>query len=368
MTSIPFLDLHAQYAAIREEMGAAIGRVLDRGDFVMGESVRELERNFATYCEASHAIGVANGTDALYLALRGLGVGPGDEVVTVAHTFIATTEAISLVGARPVFVDVDDATGLMAPGDLGAAITSRTKAIVAVHLYGQPVDMDPVVAVARRHGLAVVEDAAQAHGARYHGRRVGSLGDVACFSFYPGKNLGAYGDGGAVVTSNADLAQKIAMLRNHGRRDKYVHEFEGVNSRLDTLQAAVLSVKLAKLDGWNDARRRIAALYDVALSGVGDIRRPTIEPGRESVYHLYVVRSERREALADALKRAEIGCGVHYPMPLHLQPAYRHLAIAPGALPVTETFARTCLSLPIYPEMSEAQVERVASVLRAAFG
>lgn len=367
MTGIPFLDLAAQTKSIREEVVAAMNAVLEKGDFVMGDAVRRFEGEFAKYCEATHGIGVGNGTDALYLILRAMGVAAGDEVITVAHTFIATSEAISLTGARPVFVEIDEATGLIEPSAIEAAITPRTKAIMPVHLYGQPADMDAITSIAKRRGLKVVEDAAQAHGARYRGRRVGCLADAASFSFYPGKNLGAYGDGGAITTSDAALGKKIAMLRNHGREDKYVHEFEGVNSRLDTMQAAILSVKLAKLDDWNAGRRRVAARYLELLPGIGDLVCPHVAPDRESAWHLFVVRSARRDDVAAALKAAQIGNGVHYPVPLHLQPAYRHLELRQGSLPKSEKFASTCLSLPMFPEMTDAQIARTVEVVRGAF-
>jgi dTDP-4-amino-4,6-dideoxygalactose transaminase len=290
-------------------------------------------------------------------------VGPGDEVITVSHTFIATAEAISLTGARPVFVDVDEATMLLDPDAAAAAITPRTKAIVPVHLYGQPVNMDRLGEVARRHRLVIVEDAAQAHGARWQGRRVGTLGDVACFSFYPGKNLGAYGDAGAVVTNQGALGQRVRMLANHGRTEKYLHEMEGVNSRLDTVQAAILDVKLRHLDAWNEARRQVAARYLEALQG-SDMRLPQVQAAAEPVWHLFVVRVPRRDRLLSRLKEHGIAAGIHYPIPLHLQPAYRHLGIKEGALPITERVAQEIISLPIYPELPLEAVERIAGTVR----
>jgi dTDP-4-amino-4,6-dideoxygalactose transaminase len=368
---IPFVDLEAQYLTIRPEIDEAMRRVLARSSFIGGDDVEAFAREFADYCAAGpeptgplHCATCGNGTDALYLALRALGVGPGDEVITVAHTFIATTEAIGLTGARPVFVDVLPTTLLMDPAALEAAVTPRTRAVVPVHLYGQPCPMDEVLAVARRHGLKVVEDAAQAHGAHWRGRRVGGLGDLACFSFYPGKNLGAYGDAGAVVGADADLVRRVRMLANHGRLEKYTHEVEGVNSRLDGLQAAVLRVKLRHLDAWNAARKAHAAAYRAALAGA-DLALPVTAPGADPVWHLFVVRTPRRDALRDRLKRHGVATGVHYPLPLHLQPAYAHLGLGPGALPVTERAAGEILSLPMYPEMTPEHVARVAEAVAA---
>jgi len=365
MAAIPLVDLHAQYRSIKGEIDDAIAGVLGRCDFIGGAAIKEFEQEFATYCGAAACVGVANGTDALYLALRTLGVGAGDEVITVAHTFIATAEAISLTGADPVFVDVDDATMLIDPDAIEAAVTPRTRAIVPVHLYGQPCDMDRIMDIARRHGLKVVEDAAQAHGARWKGRPIGTFGDAATFSFYPGKNLGAYGDGGAVVSNDAAFIERVRMLANHGRLEKYTHQIEGVNSRLDTLQAAVLRVKLRHLDGWNAARRRWAAAYDERLRGIGGLRLPTVGTDAESVFHLYVIRVPRRDELLDALKRAGISGGVHYPLPLHRQPAFERRAAAKVSLPVTEAAAERILSLPLYPELDEATIDRVCRALAA---
>jgi dTDP-4-amino-4,6-dideoxygalactose transaminase len=308
------------------------------------------------------AVGVGNGTDALYLALRALGVGPGHEVITVAHTFIATAEAISLTGARPVFVDIREDTMLMDPDALESAITPLTRAIVPVHLYGQPCEMDRIVEIARRHNLKVVEDAAQAHGARWRGRRVGSIGDVACFSFFPGKNLGAYGDAGGVVSQDEELVRRVRMLANHGRQDKYFHQTEGLNSRLDNLHAAVLRVKLQHLDEWNAARRRVAQLY-MDLLKVSDAVLPGVHPDTESVWHLFVVRVFERDDVWKQLNERGIGAGVHYPVPLHRQPAYAHLGLPAGSLPVTERVASRVVSLPIYPELSAEQVAAVGRTL-----
>jgi len=366
MRKLPLVDLHAQYASIKAEVDAAMRAVVETAAFVGGPAVREFETAFAAYCECKRVVSCGNGTDAIYVVLRGLGIGPGDEVITVANTFIATAEAISNTGARPVFVDVRADTALLDTTKLEAAITPRTKAIVPVHLYGQPADMDEITRIARAHDLVVIEDAAQAHGARYRGRRVGTLATAATFSFYPGKNLGAYGDGGAIAFSDAALAEKCAMLRDHGRLDKYLHEIEGVNSRLDTLQAAVLLVKLRHLDAWNEARRRAAARYLERLAGIRDLVVPVVADGNEPVWHLFVVRHPERDRLREAMEKAGIGVGIHYPVPLHLQPAYKHLGYERGTFPVAEELAATCWSLPLFPELTEADVDRVVGALRGA--
>jgi len=360
---IPFVDLRGQYRSIRHEVDPAIQAIVDQTAFIGGKAVSDFEAAFAALCAIRHCVGVGNGTDALYLAMRALGLGPGDEVITVSHTFIATAEGISLTGATPVFVDIDAETYLMDANALEGAVSPRTKAIVAVHLYGQPVDMTPVMAVAKRHGLKVIEDAAQAHGARDLGARVGGLGDVACFSFYPGKNLGAYGDGGAVVTGDTQLAERIRMLANHGRRDKYLHEMEGVNSRLDALQAAVLGVKLRYLDSWNEARRNVAMAYREALAGVPGVVLPQVRAGAEPVWHLFVIQAPDRDGLRSHLTNQGIGSGVHYPVPLHRQPAYEARQIPLGRLPATEFVSERILSLPIFPELSNEAVARIASAV-----
>ncbi|HLL73722.1 MAG TPA: DegT/DnrJ/EryC1/StrS family aminotransferase [Pyrinomonadaceae bacterium] len=376
--TVPFVDLRAQYLDIKAEVDAAIQGVIDRNAFIGGEEVRAFQEEFAAYCaqQAGRAAGGArpraklhcatcgNGTDAIYLTLRALGVGPGDEVITVAHTFIATTEAISMTGARPVFVDVLPDTMLMDPDALEAAVTPRTRAVVPVHLYGQPCDMDRIMAVARRHGLKVVEDAAQAHGAFWGGRRPGALADAATFSFYPGKNLGAYGDAGAIVSHDEELIRRIRMLANHGRKEKYTHELEGVNSRLDGLQAAVLRVKLRHLDGWNAARRRHAAYYHEAL-GDSRVELTAVHPDAVPVWHLYVVRVPDREGFQSRLKEQGVETGVHYPVPLHRQPAYRHLEIPEGSLPVTEKAAAEVISLPMYAELTEELAAHVVRSIRS---
>lgn len=361
--TIPLVDLQAQYRAIRPEIDAAIQHVIDATAFIGGADVRAFESEFAAFCEVPACVGVANGTDALYLTLRALGIGPGDEVITVAHTFIATAEAISLTGARPVFVDVRPDTLLMNPDLIEAAITPHTRALIPVHLYGQPCEMDQIMRLARRHNLKVIEDAAQAHGARWQGRRVGDWGDAACFSFYPGKNLGAYGDAGAVVSQDADLIQRVRMLANHGRLEKYTHQLAGVNSRLDNLQAAILRVKLRHLEAWNAARREHAAAYLAALrdSGLG---LPVVHPDAEPVWHLFVVQVADRAAWQARFKQAGIETGVHYPLPLHLQPAYEHLEVPAHSLPVSEDAAQRVLSLPLYAELSAAQRDQVLAVLK----
>ncbi|MBI5686987.1 MAG: DegT/DnrJ/EryC1/StrS family aminotransferase [Verrucomicrobia bacterium] len=362
---IPFVDLVAQYQTIKSEVDPAMRRIVDQTAFIGGEDLKEFEKEFAAFCGAKHCVGVGNGTDAIYLALRALGIGRGDEVITVSHTFIATAEAVSQTGARPVFVDIKEDTMLMDPDKVEVAITPRTKAIITVHLYGQPCEMDRIVEIAHRRGLKVIEDAAQAHGGRWKGRRVGSLGDIACFSFYPGKNLGAYGDGGAVVGNDEALMNKVRMLANHGRLEKYTHEMEGVNSRLDGLQAAILRVKLKRLDDWNAARRRHAAQYCRLLAD-SNVVLPTINPNTEPVWHLFVVRVPNREQLQARLKEKGIATGVHYPLPLHLQPAYQYLNIPKGALPVSEKVAQQIVSLPMYAELTDEMVECVCASLREA--
>jgi dTDP-4-amino-4,6-dideoxygalactose transaminase len=356
--SIPLIDLKAQYNSIKSEIDVAIETVVRNAAFIGGSEIKGFETEFAAYCEAKACVGVGNGTDALYLALRALEIGSGDEVITVAHTFIATSEAISQVGAKPVFVDVEPDTLLISPDAVESAITPRTKAIIAVHIYGQPCNMDRLMAIAHKHNLKVVEDAAQAHGARWKGRRVGSLGDIACFSFYPGKNLGAYGDGGAVVSNNEALIQRVRMLANHGRLEKYTHEVEGVNSRLDSLQAAILRVKLPHLDQWNSARDKIAKTYMDVLQGSG-VSLPVIHAEAESGWHLFVIRVSNRNALQKFLKERGIDTGVHYPIPLHRQQAYQYLGMPPGSLPITEKAATEIVSLPLYAELTDEMSQQV---------
>lgn len=367
MPFIPLVDLKAQYAAIRPEVRAAVDDVLDSAHFIQGRAVAEFERKFAAFCGAGFAVGVGSGTDALTLALRAVGVGAGHEVVTAANTFAATAEAVVAAGARPVFVDVDARHFNMTAEGLDAAITPRTRAAVPVHLYGQPAPMAEIMDVARRRSIKVVEDAAQAHGSECGGKRVGSWGDAAAFSFYPAKNLGAFGDAGAVVTGDEEIAGAVRMLRDHGRTGKYRHERVGVNSRLDTLQAAVLDVKLGHLEEWNRARRAVAAAYDAALDAAPGLTLPVETPGARHVYHLYVVRTRRRDELRRHAAENGVGVGIHYPVPLHLQPAFRHLGYGPGRFPVAERLAGSILSIPLYPEMQDAQVAQVVRTL-TAFG
>ncbi len=364
--AVPFLDLKAQYRSIKDEIAAAIASVLENCDFVGGAAVEEFERDFAKFCQTVYAVGVSNGADALYLALRALEIGPGDEVITVPNTFIATASAISRTGASVRFVDVDPATLEMDAYQLEHAITPRTRAILPVHLYGQMPDMNAILAIAAQHQIPVIEDAAQAHGATFRGRVAGSMGVAACFSFYPGKNLGAYGDGGAVVTNDAELATRIRRLRDQGRDTKYEHLMIGYNHRLDTLQAAVLKVKLRHLSEWNARRREIAALYRQLLQDCPAVRPLAVAPGQEAVYHLFIVQVEQRERVQERLKQQGIATGIHYPVPLHLQPAYAFLGLRRGTFPVSEAAAERVLSLPMYAEMSNAMVEHVATALRRA--
>lgn len=360
--AIPLVDLSAQYRDIEAEVNEAIERVLHDTDFILGESVELFERDYAAFCDVGHAVGVDSGTSALELALRAYGVGPGDEVVTAANTFVASALAISYTGATPVLVDIDPHTYTLDLEALEQAITPRTRVILPVHLYGHPVDMEPLLACAERHGLIVIEDACQAHGARYRGKRVGSLGHAAAFSFYPAKNLGAYGDAGAVVTDDAEIAATIRKLRNYGSTEKYLHEVRGFNRRLDTLQAAVLRVKLRRLDAWNEARRQHARTYDRLLSASRAIV-PTEAEYAESVFHLYVIRVQERERVRNHLSQRGVATGIHYPLPLHLQPAYRDLGYGPGDFPVTERYAAEILSLPMYPELGSEAIARVASAI-----
>lgn len=363
---VPMVDLKAQYARIRTEVNVAIARVVESGQFIGGEECAAFEREFAASCGAAHACGVANGTDALTLALKAYGVGPGDEVVTVANTFIATGEAILMNGARPVFVDVVPETFTMDPERIEAALTPRTKLILPVHLYGHPADMEPIAAIARRHGLPVLEDAAQAHGATDGGRRAGSIGHAACFSFYPGKNLGAYGDAGAVVSNDRAFVERVRQLGNHGGG---VHRYDnvvlGTNSRLDALQAAVLRVKLRHLEKWNDERRAHVAAYTAALAGVPGLVLPRERAGARSAWHLYTVRTPERDALQERLRARGVATAVHYPRPIHLQPAMTAAGGAAGDLPVSEALCKEVLSLPLYPELPPRVVEEVASEVRA---
>ncbi len=364
---IPPVDLGAQYRALKGQIDAALQDILNSGLFVLGKYVEDFEQAFAQYCGVDHAVAVNSGTSALHLALLALGVGPGDEVVTTAHTFIATVEAIAYTGATPVLVDATPDTCTLDVAQLEAALTPKTRAIIPVHLYGQPVDMDPLLEMARSRGIAVVEDAAQAHGSQYKGRRIGSLGDVACFSFYPTKNLGAYGEGGAILTSDAELARRLRQLRSHGEVERYHHEVLGYNYRMEAFQGAVLGIKLPYLEEWNEQRRRHAATYNELLAGL-PLTTPVEAPYARHVYHLYVVQTDRRDALYAALRENRIIGGLHYPVPVHLNPAFGYLGKGRGSFPVTERLADQVLSLPLYPEMTREQIERVAAVIRHFFG
>lgn len=368
MKTIPFLDLKAQYDSIKEEIQLAILRVLDSCAFAGGVFVEEFEKEFAAYCGCSCAVGAGSGTDALWLCLRAIGVGPGDEVITAANTFFATAEAISQTGARPVFVDVEEDTYTMDPGLLQGVVTPRTKAIVPVHLFGQCADMDPIMEIAAAGGLYVIEDACQAHGAEYKGRKAGSMGHAAAFSFYPGKNLGAYGEAGAVLTNDQAVCEKVRRLRDHGQRRKYYHDDIGWNARMDGIQGAVLQVKLRHLDGWNQKRRDGATLYGELLSRIEGVAAPEEAPHGRHVYHIYAVRVSRRDEVLSALKERGVACGIHYPVPVHLQKAYRHLGYAAGSFPVSERCAGEFLSLPMYPELENAQIRRVVESLTTALG
>lgn len=360
---IPFLDLQAQYRSIRAELEPAVLKVLASGQYALGPEVAAFEAEFAEFCDVPYAVAVNTGTSALHLALLAIGVQPGDEVITVASTFVATVAAIDYCGARPVFVDVEPDTLNMDPGLIEARITERTKAILPVHLHGQPADMDPILAIAHRHGLKVIEDAAQAHDAEYRGRRVGSLGDLACFSFYPGKNLGACGEGGMVVTANPDHAETLRMLRDWGQSRKYHHVLKGFNYRMDGIQGAVLRVKLRHLKGWTEARRRHAALYDELLAGAG-VETPVAKDDVRHVYHIYAIRSDQRDTLQKALAERGISTAIHYPIPVHLQKAYAGFGFRPGDLPVTEREAGRLLSLPMFAELSAEQVAEVNRQVR----
>ncbi|MGZ8928637.1 MAG: DegT/DnrJ/EryC1/StrS family aminotransferase [Methylobacter sp.] len=359
---IPFVDLKAQYAGIKDEVNVAIQGILESCQFTLGSEVAAFEEEFATYCQAQYGIGVNTGTSALHLALLAAGIGPGDEVITVPFTFVATVAAIYYTGATPVFVDIDPRTFTIDVEAIEGAITERTKAILPVHLYGQPADMDPILDIAKRHGLIVIEDAAQAHGAEYKGRRVGGLGDMGCFSFYPGKNLGAYGEGGMVVTSNAEYTRTIRMLRDWGAEQKYHHVLKGYNFRLEGIQGAVLRVKLRHLEKWTEARRSAAAYYDELLSDSG-VLTPEAMPYARHVYHVYAIRTQQRSEWQQALQDKGIQTGIHYPIPVHLLPAYADLGYSKGDFPHSEQAANEVLSLPMFAELSRAQCQEVCEAV-----
>jgi dTDP-4-amino-4,6-dideoxygalactose transaminase len=360
--TIPYIDLKKQYDGIKEEILEAISHTLESMQFILGKEVAAFEAEFAAYSGAQYAIGVNSGTSALHLALLAAGIGPGDEVITVPFTFVATVAAILYTGAKPVLVDIDPSTYTMDPQKIERALTPRTKAIVPVHLYGQAADMDSILEVARRHNLIVIEDAAQAHGAEHNGRRCGSIGDLGCFSFYPGKNLGAYGEGGLVTTNNPEFARTIELLRDWGAEKKYHHVLRGYNYRMEGVQGAILRVKLRYLEAWTEARRRHAAAYNQALSDCG-LRLPVEAHGNRHVYHVYAVLSAQRDQLNDALNARGVQTGIHYPVPVHLMPAYADLKYQCGDFPVAERVANEELSLPMFPELTEAQIAAVSAAV-----
>lgn len=362
---IPFGNLQEQYRSIKPEIDQAILGALESSQFILGPEVAAFEREFAAYCGAREGIGVNSGTSALHLALLAAGVGPGDEVITVPFTFVATVAAICYTGAAPVYVDIDPQSYTMDPAKLEAAITPRTKVILTVHLYGHPADMDPILEIARRRGIAVIEDAAQAHGSHYKGRPVGSLGDMACYSFYPGKNLGAYGEGGMVVTSNPEYAGFVRKMRDWGQSRRYYHDLRGFNYRLEGIQGAILRVKLRHLEAWTEARRANAAIYGEALAGLG-VGLPRELPHARHVYHVYAIRVAHRDAVVEAMTAAGVQTGIHYPIPVHLQDAYRDLRYPEGSFPVSEAVAREVLSLPMFPELTRAQIGQVGEAVRAS--
>ncbi len=364
--AVPYLDLRAQMRPLRQEIDAAIARTLDNCSFCLGPDVAQFEKDFAAFCGAEHCVGFNSGTSALHVAMLLLNVGRGDEVITTPCTFVATSWAISYVGAKPIYVDVDDATFNLDPAQVERAITPRTKAILPVHLYGHPFDVDPLLAISRKHNIPLVEDAAQAHAAKYKGKVIGTFGVMSGFSFYPGKNLGAYGEGGALVTNNAAYAARARALREHGSSQRYYHDEVGFNYRMEGIQGAVLGVKLKHLADWTRERRRVAHRYHELLADT-PLQLPREASWAESAYHLYVVRHPRRDDLKKHLEANKVGCALHYPLPLHLQKCYAGLGHQPGSFPVAEKAARECLSLPIYPELTEAQIQRVVAVIKDFF-
>jgi len=365
---VPFLDLKAHHAPLTEEFDRAIREVIESSAFAGGPFVERFEEEFASFCGSSYAIGVGNGTDALWLALLALGIGEGDEVITVPNTFIATAEAITYCKARPVFVDVDPDTFTMNPAELEKSLTKKTKAIIPVHLFGQPADMDSILEFARANGLFVVEDAAQAHGAQYKGQKAGTMGDAGCFSFYPGKNLGAFGEAGAVVTNDPELRKQIQVLRDHGQSRKYYHSTMGWNCRMDGIQAAILSIKLSHLDKANSLRRKHALEYNQAFAGIDEVLTPFEAKYARHVYHVYAVRVQERDAVLRHLQEKGVGCAVHYPVPVHLQEAGRNLGYTKGAFPIAEKLADEFLSLPMFPELTEEQIEYVGRCVSETVG
>lgn len=362
---IPLVDLKAQYNSIKSEINKSLFDVLKNGEFILGENVRKFENEFSRFCGTKYAVGVGNGTDALILALKACGIERGDEIITVANTFIATAEAITINGGKPVFVDICLDTYNIDANKIEKAITRKTKAIIVVHLFGQTADVDPILKIARKHKLLLIEDASQAHGAKYKNRIAGSMGDAGCFSFFPGKNLGAYGDAGIITTNSGKIYKKALILRNHGRMEKYKHEIEGTNSRLDEIQAAVLRVKLRYLNKWNVLRRRNAYIYDKIFKDSDKITIPKKIKNVEPVYYFYVVRVKNRDAVLKKLKKYGVSSGIHYPIPLHLQPAYKYLGYKKGDFPNAEKAAKEILSLPVYPELTIKQIEYIAKKLQA---
>ncbi len=363
---VPFVDLKAQHQEIKAEVEKAIKKVIEKGDFILGEELELFEKEFADYCGVKFCVGVASGTEALWLALLALDIKKGDEVIIPANTFIATALAVLMAGAKPVLVDIDPKTYNINPALIEEKITPKTRAIIPVHLYGQPTDMKGISKIAQKYNLIVIEDACQAHGALYRGKRCGSFGEASAFSFYPAKNLGAYGDGGAVVTNSSEVAEKIKMLRDYGQKEKYSHLVKGYNSRLDTLQAAILRVKLKKLDGWNENRQKAAEIYKELLSET-DLVLPYLAPERTHVYHLYVIRAKKREELRKHLSQAGISTGIHYPVPLHQQPSLSDLGYKKGCFPVTESYSKEILSLPMFPHISSDQIGYVCQKIKEFF-
>ncbi|MCD6298593.1 MAG: erythromycin biosynthesis sensory transduction protein eryC1 [Deltaproteobacteria bacterium] len=361
---IPFLDLKAQYESIQEEISDGVARVLESCAFAGGPFVAQFEKDFASFCGCKLTVGVGSGTEALWLSLLALGLGHGDEVITVPNTFIATAEAITFCGARPVFVDIDEETYTMNPDLLAAAMTPRTRAIIPVHLFGQMADMDPIMEIAGANGVFVIEDACQAHGAEYKGKPAGSIGDAGCFSFYPGKNLGAYGEAGAIVTNRPELAETIRTLRDHGQAAKYFHETVGWNARMDGLQGAILSAKLRHLSDWNEARIKNARIYTELLKDVAGVITPISAPYAKHVFHIYATRVQNQAAMINALAQKKIQCGIHYPIPIHMQKAYAFLGLGEGSFPVSEKCARELVSLPMFPELTDEQIEFVGDQIK----
>jgi dTDP-4-amino-4,6-dideoxygalactose transaminase len=361
--NIQFVDVQKQYQTYKKELDEAIHSVLNKSNYILGEEVHQFEKEFAAYCQTKHCIAVASGTDALFLALKALDIGPGDEVITVANTFIASVITISMSGATPVLVDMDPQTYNIDVTTIEKKITKKTKAIMPVHLYGQPADMDALKKIAKKHKLYIIEDACQAHGARYKGKRVGGIADIAAFSFYPGKNLGAYGDGGALTTNDNKLAEKLYLLRNYGQKVKYHHLIKGYNSRLDTIQAAVLRTKLKHLDTWNKKRREHAEQYDSLLSELGMVT-PHVLPQTEHVYHLYVIQVQKRDKLIEYLGKHGISALIHYPVPVHLQKAYKELGYKEGDFPITEAFTKNIVSLPMFAELEKKEIEYICEKIK----